>query len=259
MARSRNIKPSIMANEELAELEPLSRLLFIYLWMLADRAGRLEDRPKRIAAQALPYDRAADVDAILNDLQRGGFIVRYTANDTACIEICAFAKHQNPHVRESESELPGQGTTKEVTEHNLGSAEASPRSPDSLLLIPDSLIHSVAKATGDKSPLTPDEIIFTYGVPLLTSAGTPEKQARSFLGGLRKNHGDEAVVNTLRECIKAKPMQPLEWLAKAMLPDATGQPPETKYQKAKRAQMERDFPNISNRGELKNGIALTLG
>ena len=50
MARSRNIKPSIMANEELAELEPLSRLLFIYLWMLADKAGRLEDRPKRIAA-----------------------------------------------------------------------------------------------------------------------------------------------------------------------------------------------------------------
>ena len=48
MARSRNIKPSIMANEELAELEPLSRLLFIYLWMLADKAGRLEDRPKRI-------------------------------------------------------------------------------------------------------------------------------------------------------------------------------------------------------------------
>lgn len=123
----------------------------------------------------------------------------------------------------------------------------------------EELIPSVAKATGDKSPLTPDEIIFTYGVPLLTNAGTSEKHARSFLGGLRKSHGDEAVVNTLRECIKAKPMQPLEWLAKAMLPDATGQPPETKYQKAKRAQMERDFPNISNRGELKNGIALTLG
>ena len=51
-----------MENEELADLDPIARLLFIYLWMLADREGRLEDRPKRIAGRALPYDREADVD-----------------------------------------------------------------------------------------------------------------------------------------------------------------------------------------------------
>jgi uncharacterized protein YdaU (DUF1376 family) len=78
---------------------------------------------------------------------------------------------------------------------------------------------SVSKDTGDKPPLSTDEIIFSYGVPLLTNAGTPEKSARSFLGGLRKSHGDEALVNTLRDCIKAKPMQPLEWLAKALPPN----------------------------------------
>jgi len=77
---------------------------------------------------------------------------------------------------------------------------------------------SVAKATGAKAPLTPDEIIFGYGVPLLTNAGTPDKQARSFLGGLRKSHGDDALVNALRDCVKAKPLQPLEWLAKALPP-----------------------------------------
>lgn len=142
MARSRNIKPSIMDNEELAELEPLARLLFIYLWMLADRDGRLEDRPKRIAAQALPYDRHADVGAMLDQLHKAGFIVRYEAAGKACIQIAAFTKHQNPHVREAASTLPTpeQGTTKAVTKHNLGSAEASPRSPDSGFLIPDSLI-----------------------------------------------------------------------------------------------------------------------
>ena len=56
MARSRNIKPGIMANEDLAELGAIERLLFIYLWMLADKEGRLEDRPKRIKVEALPYD-----------------------------------------------------------------------------------------------------------------------------------------------------------------------------------------------------------
>jgi len=82
-----------------------------------------------------------------------------------------------------------------------------------------SLIHSEDKSSGGKPPsLTPDEIILGYGLPILTNAGTAEKQARSFLGGLRKQHGDDALVNALRECIRAKPLQPLEWLAKAMPP-----------------------------------------
>lgn len=78
---------------------------------------------------------------------------------------------------------------------------------------------SVPIGTGGKPPITdPDEIIFGYGLPMLTNAGTPEKQARSFLGGLRKHHGDAALVNKLRECARAKPLQPLEWLAAALPP-----------------------------------------
>lgn len=142
VARSRNIKPSIMENEDLADLDPIARLLFIYLWMLADREGRLEDRPKRIAGRALPYDRDADVGDLLSQLADAGFITRYMVGVMAIIQITSFAKHQSPHIRETASELPGieQGTTKVVTKHNQGIAEASPRSPDSLLLIPDSLL-----------------------------------------------------------------------------------------------------------------------
>lgn len=83
--------------------------------------------------------------------------------------------------------------------------------------------NSVPKGTEAKPQLTTDEIIFGYGVPLLTNAGTPEKQARTFLGGIRKTHGDSALVDALRECIRAKPLQPLEWLAKALPP--RGAPP----------------------------------
>ena len=78
--------------------------------------------------------------------------------------------------------------------------------------------NSVSKDTGVKTPMSSDEIIFGYGVPLLTNAGTVEAKARSFLGGLRKAHGDEVLVNTLRDCIRAKPLQPLEWLAAALPP-----------------------------------------
>ena len=83
---------------------------------------------------------------------------------------------------------------------------------------------SVANATGGEPPkiTDPDEIIFGYGVPLLIQAGAKDKDARSFLGGLRKHHGDSALIDKLRECIKAKPLQPLEWLAAALPPGTNG-------------------------------------
>lgn len=81
---------------------------------------------------------------------------------------------------------------------------------------------TVANATGGEPPksLSPDEIIFGYGLPLLTNAGTADKQARSFLGGLRKQYGDQALIDKLRDCFREKPLQPLEWLAAAMPPKA---------------------------------------
>jgi len=88
---------------------------------------------------------------------------------------------------------------------------------------------SLLPAGGDepRSKLKPDEIIFGYGVPLLTSAGSTDKAARSFLGGLRKTHGDSALIDKLRACIRAKPLQPLEWLAKALPPPAVLAPHES--------------------------------
>ena len=53
MARTRSIKPSFFDNEILGDLPPLTRLLFIGLWGIADREGRLEDRPKRIKKELL--------------------------------------------------------------------------------------------------------------------------------------------------------------------------------------------------------------
>jgi hypothetical protein len=79
---------------------------------------------------------------------------------------------------------------------------------------------SAPNGAGGKPPkLTdPKEIIFGYGLSLLVNAGTPEKQARSFLGGLDKAHGSEILIDKLRECARAKPLQPLEWLAAALPP-----------------------------------------
>ena len=144
MARARNIKPGFFQNEELVELPFETRLLFIGLWTLADRAGRLEDRPKRIKMAVFPADDV-DVNSGLDSLASAGFIVRYCVNNEPYIAIPAWEKHQNPHHKEVQSLIPAP----DKPEASLGLAPDKPEArpseavliPDSGFLIPDSLIH----------------------------------------------------------------------------------------------------------------------
>ena len=108
MARTRSIKPGFFDNEILGDLPALTRLLFIGLWCIADREGRLEDRPKRIKKALLGYDDVStnDVSEMLQELHNGGFVVRYAIQGEDFIQIVNFTKHQNPHVKEKGSEIP---------------------------------------------------------------------------------------------------------------------------------------------------------
>jgi hypothetical protein len=116
MPRARNIKPSFFKNEILIELSFEARLLFIGLWTLADREGRLEDRPKRIKMEIFPADNV-DVNLLLNDLNKAGFIKRYVLTpdqhqtstgleNNTYIQIVNFTKHQSPHIKEAASIIP---------------------------------------------------------------------------------------------------------------------------------------------------------
>ncbi len=105
MARARNIKPGFFKNEDLAECTPWARLCFAGLWTLADREGRLEDRPKRIKGELFAFD-TIEVEPLLAELQQRNFILRYTdAEGRNLIQVLEFLKHQNPHHREPPSEL----------------------------------------------------------------------------------------------------------------------------------------------------------
>ncbi len=105
MARARNIKPGYFTNDDLGECDPLARILFAGLWCWADREGRLEDRPKKIKAEILPYDRC-DVDKLLSQLADRKFINRYGREGSKYIQISNFQRHQNPHVKEQASSIP---------------------------------------------------------------------------------------------------------------------------------------------------------
>lgn len=131
MARARSIKPGFFFNVELAELNSDVRLMFIGLWCIADRAGRLKDQPPRIKAETLPYDDV-DINDALNQLQSKGFIKRYEVKGCKYIQVINWDKHQNPHIKERESEIPEPGKHRTSTvlapdKHSTSMEEASPR------------------------------------------------------------------------------------------------------------------------------------
>ena len=106
MARARNIKPALFKNEVLGVADPLYTLCFEGLWLLADRDGRLEDRPIRIRAEIFPYREGLNIESILEWLACNDFIIRYRHGENRYIQIVNFAKHQNPHKNEAPSEIP---------------------------------------------------------------------------------------------------------------------------------------------------------
>lgn len=179
MARSRNIKPGFFVNADLVELDPLVRLLFIGLWTIADREGRLEDRPSQIKMQILPGDDINTGQA-LGELHTKLFITRYSVAGNNYIQINNFKKHQNPHVKELQSTIPPMSQHIEITGGNTGIIPASCKHraclvlagliPDSLLLIPDSLFPIKPLSTDvDPPPIgerTEDKIKVPYDLIL---------------------------------------------------------------------------------------------
>jgi len=103
--RSRLIQPQFFVNDRINNLPIEARLFFIGMWTLADREGRLKDRPRMLKVQLLPFDDV-DGEKVINSLSTGGFITRYTVNDDAYIQINGWHENQSIHHREKVSEIP---------------------------------------------------------------------------------------------------------------------------------------------------------
>lgn len=105
--RARNIKPDFFRDAELAEVTIEARYLFIGLWCLADRGGKLKDNPKQIRFEIFPETKLREeIDALLNQLYEHGLIIRYTVDGSNFIFVKNFLKHQSPHHTEKASKFP---------------------------------------------------------------------------------------------------------------------------------------------------------
>jgi hypothetical protein len=166
--RARNIKPGFFSNEDLAEMLPEGRLLFIGLWCLADREGKLEDRPKRIKGELFRFDDipVERLDSLLEQLSSLGLIIRYEVTGSKYIKIPKFLKHQRPHHNEKPSTIPEPLSTKVESTCHQGNKQEQPKdkalrpdslNPDSLnnksgILNPDSQIKDLS---AENPPTTP--------------------------------------------------------------------------------------------------------
>jgi len=105
VARIRTIKPDFWTDEEVVELDPLDRLLFIGLWNFCDDQGFIDYRPKKIKMQVLPADDA-DIPEAMERLRRASLVVAYDAPTGVVIHIRNWAKHQRISNPSKERYLP---------------------------------------------------------------------------------------------------------------------------------------------------------
>lgn len=193
--RTRDIKPGFYLNEDLAECSCWARLIFPALWMLADREGRLEYRPKRIKAEILPYD-GEDMVALIGELETHRLVKRYKVDGKEYLWIPKFLRHQKPHPNEKPSILPPcpddhgldeqqKSPKDESASHqgdsqsgllSLSSSSLSPREEDSTL----TSFECLSPPVGDDSPASsPDgqerghELPENQEAPLGSNASPP--------------------------------------------------------------------------------------
>jgi len=143
--RARNIKPSFFKNEVLGDLPMECRILFIGLWMMADKDGFLECRPKKIKAELFPYD---DMDSsnVMKFLEK---LCNFNPNEKLIelyyergeedpnprfIQIINFRKHQSPHKNEKDSEINELLSSHESSCNFMTFHEISVPSPERCLL-----------------------------------------------------------------------------------------------------------------------------
>ena len=163
MARARNIKPGFFRNADLVELSVEARLLFIGLWTIADREGRLEDRPKQIKMEIYPAD-SFDINSLLSELASTDMLLRYEVGGKRYLQIVNFTRHQNPHKDERQSTIPPPDGLSDPSgpadhdEHHASTVQTPCEHHASTVqtgLIPDSLIPDSRILNPESTPAQP--------------------------------------------------------------------------------------------------------
>lgn len=140
-------------------MPPEGRLLFIGLWCLADREGKLEDRPKRIKGEIFRFDNISsdEIDELLIKLSNFKLIIRYEVDRINYIKIPTFLIHQRPHHNEKPSTIPEPLSTKGESTCYQGNKQKQPKDKAlrSDTLNPDTLNNKSGILNPDSKDIAP--------------------------------------------------------------------------------------------------------
>ncbi|HKW09724.1 MAG TPA: hypothetical protein VJO33_05045 [Gemmatimonadaceae bacterium] len=137
MARIRTVKPEFWADEKLAPLSAIHRLVFLGLISMADDAGRLVDNVKAIDGFIFPESEESSRES-LDMLARLGRIDRYVSESgQRIIQIANWKRHQKVD-KPSKHCLPAPSTVSRNTRESLADSSRSDLGPRTLDLGPRS-------------------------------------------------------------------------------------------------------------------------
>lgn len=102
MARIRTIKPEFFTSEDIVELPPLARLLYVAMWCEADREGRFAWKPRTFKMRYLVHDEC-NIESLCDAIVKSGLVVLY---GDGLAYIPTFSRHQHVNPRESKSVYP---------------------------------------------------------------------------------------------------------------------------------------------------------
>jgi hypothetical protein len=118
MARIRSIKPEFWSSEQIMDLSPMARLLFIGLWNFCDDGGNHPASAKTLKAEVFPSDdiTSASVQLLVDELSSNSLITLYFSGGKEFWHVNGW-KHQkidkptykHPPYIEEESEATRRG------------------------------------------------------------------------------------------------------------------------------------------------------
>jgi hypothetical protein len=122
MARIRTVKPEFFTSEDITDMPPLARLLYVAMWCEADRDGRMVWKPRTFKMRYLPADDC-NIEELCAELVNRGLVKLY---GDGLAYIPSFSDHQHINPRESASTLPIPDASPRVRTRR----DASPRDSD---------------------------------------------------------------------------------------------------------------------------------
>lgn len=186
----------ILEDVKFARLQHASKALALHLWMLASEydGGEIVDSDEQISFRVLATCK--QLASALIELKNNGFFTLASETLAWCLQ------HASPEYRGRDSEEESSDSLANARESGAGA--------------PDLLAEIAPPPEARPSAPTQSSAIFNLGVPLIVASGKSEKDARSILGRMIRDHGQASVFDKVTAAITAQPGDPVAWLTKAL-------------------------------------------